>query len=81
MCNKVNTFPNWFINYFQRIEWSSFAFGVNFSICVYIIFQNKDLKAKLQELEGSLSSRSKNAITQLEGKIAQLEEQLEIETR
>ncbi|XP_071814325.1 uncharacterized protein [Apostichopus japonicus] len=43
--------------------------------------QNKDLKAKLQELEGSMSTRSKNTITQLESKIAQLEEQVEVEAR
>ncbi|XP_028841522.1 myosin-10 isoform X2 [Denticeps clupeoides] len=43
--------------------------------------QNKDLKAKLQELEGSVKSRFKASITALEAKIAQLEEQLEQEAK
>lgn len=43
--------------------------------------QNKDLRAKLAELEGSVKSRFKASITALEAKIAQLEEQLEQESR
>ncbi|KAI1884013.1 hypothetical protein AGOR_G00222010 [Albula goreensis] len=43
--------------------------------------QNKDLKAKLQELEGSVKSKFKAAITALEAKILQLEEQLELEAK
>ncbi|KAL4647969.1 myosin-9-like [Arapaima gigas] len=43
--------------------------------------QNKDLKQKLQELEGSVKSKFKATITSLEEKIAQLEEQLDVETR
>uniref|UniRef100_A0A1A8K0A4 Myosin-9 n=4 Tax=Nothobranchius TaxID=28779 RepID=A0A1A8K0A4_NOTKU len=43
--------------------------------------QNKDLRAKLSELEGSVKSRFKASITALEAKIAQLEEQLEQEAR
>ncbi|XP_076871464.1 myosin-9a [Brachyhypopomus gauderio] len=43
--------------------------------------QNKDLKAKLQELEGSVKSKYKSTITALEAKIAQLEEQLDIENK
>ncbi|XP_066560463.1 myosin-10 isoform X1 [Amia ocellicauda] len=43
--------------------------------------QNKELKAKLQELEGSVKSKFKATITALEAKIAQLEEQLEQEAK
>ncbi|XP_073726884.1 myosin-10 isoform X2 [Misgurnus anguillicaudatus] len=43
--------------------------------------QNKELKAKLQELEGSVKSKFKAAITALEAKIIQLEEQLEQEAK
>ncbi|MBN3273940.1 MYH10 protein, partial [Polyodon spathula] len=43
--------------------------------------QNKELKAKLQELEGSVKSKFKATITALETKIAQLEEQLEQEAK
>ncbi|KAM6956925.1 myosin-9 isoform 1-T1 [Aplochiton taeniatus] len=43
--------------------------------------QNKELKLKLQELEGTVKSKYKASITALEAKIAQLEEQLDIETR
>uniref|UniRef100_A0A8C9T026 Myosin-9 n=1 Tax=Scleropages formosus TaxID=113540 RepID=A0A8C9T026_SCLFO len=43
--------------------------------------QNKDLKQKLQELEGSVKSKFKATITSLEAKITQLEEQLDTETR
>ncbi|XP_043097520.1 myosin-10 isoform X2 [Puntigrus tetrazona] len=43
--------------------------------------QNKDLKAKLQELEGSVKSKFKASITALEAKIIQLEEQLEQEAK
>uniref|UniRef100_A0A8C1QWL4 Myosin, heavy chain 10, non-muscle n=1 Tax=Cyprinus carpio TaxID=7962 RepID=A0A8C1QWL4_CYPCA len=41
--------------------------------------QNKDLKTKLQELEGSVKSKFKASIAALEAKIIQLEEQLEQE--
>ncbi|XP_043956480.1 myosin-10 isoform X4 [Gambusia affinis] len=43
--------------------------------------QNKDLRAKLSELEGSVKNRFKASIAALEAKIAQLEEQLEQEAR
>ncbi|XP_061701173.1 myosin-9-like isoform X2 [Syngnathoides biaculeatus] len=43
--------------------------------------QNKELKLKLQELEGTVKSKYKANMTALEAKIAQLEEQLDIETR
>ncbi|XP_041961543.1 myosin-10 isoform X2 [Alosa sapidissima] len=43
--------------------------------------QNKELKAKLQELEGAVKSKFKASITALEAKIAQLEEQLEQEAK
>ncbi|XP_030649936.1 myosin-10 isoform X1 [Chanos chanos] len=43
--------------------------------------QNKELKAKLQELEGSVKSRFKASIAALEAKIIQLEEQLEQEAK
>ncbi|XP_056144693.1 myosin-9-like isoform X2 [Lampris incognitus] len=43
--------------------------------------QNKELKLKLQELEGTVKSKYKASISALEAKIAQLEEQLDIETR
>ncbi|XP_048868788.1 myosin-9a isoform X2 [Brienomyrus brachyistius] len=43
--------------------------------------QNKDLKQKLQDLEGTVKSKYKASITALEAKIAQLEEQLDVETR
>ncbi|XP_030062730.1 LOW QUALITY PROTEIN: myosin-9 [Microcaecilia unicolor] len=43
--------------------------------------QNKDLKAKLQEMESAVKSKFKSSITALEAKIAQLEEQLEMETK
>ncbi|XP_018420207.1 PREDICTED: myosin-9 [Nanorana parkeri] len=43
--------------------------------------QNKELKTKLQELEGSVKSKFKASITALEAKIAQLEEQLDTETK
>ncbi len=43
--------------------------------------QNKELRAKLGELEGSVKSRFKASITALEAKIAQLEEQLEQEAK
>uniref|UniRef100_A0A673B8K2 Myosin-10-like n=1 Tax=Sphaeramia orbicularis TaxID=375764 RepID=A0A673B8K2_9TELE len=43
--------------------------------------QNKDLRAKLGELEGSVKSRFKASITALEAKIIQLEEQLEQEAK
>uniref|UniRef100_A0A3Q2XQV2 Myosin-9 n=1 Tax=Hippocampus comes TaxID=109280 RepID=A0A3Q2XQV2_HIPCM len=43
--------------------------------------QNKELKLKLQELEGTVKSKYKANMTALEAKIAQLEEQLDLETR
>ncbi|XP_074553157.1 myosin-10 isoform X3 [Halichoeres trimaculatus] len=43
--------------------------------------QNKELRAKLGELEGSVKSRFKASITALEAKIIQLEEQLEQEAK
>ncbi|KAM4720712.1 myosin-9 [Rhinophrynus dorsalis] len=43
--------------------------------------QNKELKTKLQELEGAIKSKFKASITALEAKIAQLEEQLDTETK
>uniref|UniRef100_A0A8D3EBQ9 Myosin heavy chain 11 n=1 Tax=Scophthalmus maximus TaxID=52904 RepID=A0A8D3EBQ9_SCOMX len=39
--------------------------------------QNKELKAKLQEMENQVKSKFKSSITALEAKVAQLEEQLE----
>ncbi|XP_016122331.1 myosin-11a isoform X1 [Sinocyclocheilus grahami] len=43
--------------------------------------QNKELKAKLQEMENQVKSKFKSSITALEAKMAQLEEQLEQESR
>uniref|UniRef100_A0A8C4I9Y3 Myosin-9 n=1 Tax=Dicentrarchus labrax TaxID=13489 RepID=A0A8C4I9Y3_DICLA len=43
--------------------------------------QNKELKLKLQELEGTIKSKYKFSITTMEAKIAQLEEQLDIESK
>ncbi|XP_061079986.1 myosin-9-like isoform X1 [Conger conger] len=43
--------------------------------------QNKELKLKLQELEGTVKSKYKASIASLETKIGQVEEQLDIETR
>ncbi|XP_051996767.1 myosin-9-like [Xyrauchen texanus] len=43
--------------------------------------QNKDLKQKLQELEGAVKSKYKSTITALEAKIAQFEEQLDVEIK
>ncbi|XP_059809759.1 myosin-9-like isoform X1 [Hypanus sabinus] len=43
--------------------------------------QNKELKAKLQEMENAVRSKYKANLTALEAKIAQLEEQLDAETR
>ncbi|XP_051986018.1 myosin-10 isoform X3 [Xyrauchen texanus] len=43
--------------------------------------QNKELKSKLQELEGSIKSKFKASIAALEAKIIQLEEQLEQEAK
>ncbi|XP_059102878.1 myosin-9 [Peromyscus eremicus] len=43
--------------------------------------QNKELKAKLQEMESAVKSKYKASITALEAKIAQLEEQLDNETK
>ncbi|XP_060921730.1 myosin-9-like isoform X1 [Labrus mixtus] len=43
--------------------------------------QNKELKLKLQELEGTVKSKYKANMAALEAKIMQLEEQLDMETR
>lgn len=43
--------------------------------------QNKELKAKLQEMENQVKSKFKSSISALEGKVQQLEEQLEQESR
>ncbi|XP_040927030.1 myosin-9-like isoform X2 [Betta splendens] len=43
--------------------------------------QNKELKLKLQELEGTIKSKYKLSVTTLEAKIAQLEEQLDMESK
>lgn len=43
--------------------------------------QNKELKAKLLEMENQVKSKFKSSITALEAKVAQLEEQLEQESR
>ena len=43
--------------------------------------QNKELKVKLQEMEGTVKSKYKASIAALEAKIAQLEEQVEQEAR
>lgn len=43
--------------------------------------QNKELRAKLQDLETSQRTRTKATIAALEAKVSQIEEQLEMETR
>lgn len=43
--------------------------------------QNKELKAKLLEMENQVKSKFKSSISALEAKVAQLEEQLEQESR
>uniref|UniRef100_A0A8C2BMP8 Myosin, heavy chain 11a, smooth muscle n=1 Tax=Cyprinus carpio TaxID=7962 RepID=A0A8C2BMP8_CYPCA len=43
--------------------------------------QNKELKAKLQEMENQVKSKFKSSITALEAKVAQLEEQLDQEKK
>ncbi|NXR66681.1 MYH9 protein, partial [Rhadina sibilatrix] len=43
--------------------------------------QNKELKLKLQDMESAVKSKYKAANTALEAKIAQLEEQLDMETK
>ncbi|XP_062853407.1 myosin-10 isoform X3 [Trichomycterus rosablanca] len=43
--------------------------------------QNKELKSKLQDLEGSVKSKFKSTLAALEAKILQLEEQLEQEAK
>uniref|UniRef100_A0A672VC17 Myosin heavy chain 11 n=1 Tax=Strigops habroptila TaxID=2489341 RepID=A0A672VC17_STRHB len=45
------------------------------------LLQNKELKSKLQEMEGAVKSKFKTTIAALEAKIASLEEQLEQEAR
>ena len=43
--------------------------------------QNKEMKEKLSELEGQIRTRTKATISALEGKVANLEEQLDLETK
>ncbi|XP_053393233.1 myosin-10-like isoform X7 [Mercenaria mercenaria] len=43
--------------------------------------QNKDMKEKLSELEGQIRTRTKATIAALEGKVSNLEEQLDLETK
>lgn len=43
--------------------------------------QNRDLKAKLQEIEGQGRSKLKSSIAALEAKLREAEEALEIESR
>jgi len=43
--------------------------------------QNRDMKAKLSEMETQMKTRSKATISSLESKIRNLEEQLETETK
>ncbi|NXK90638.1 MYH9 protein, partial [Formicarius rufipectus] len=43
--------------------------------------QNKELKLRLQDMESAVKSKYKATITALEAKIAQLEEQLDVETK
>lgn len=43
--------------------------------------QNKDLKEKLAELENQIRTRTKATIATLEGKVSNLEEQLDVETK
>ncbi|XP_052768982.1 myosin heavy chain, non-muscle-like isoform X3 [Mya arenaria] len=42
---------------------------------------NKEMKEKLSELEGQIRTRTKATIAALEGKVANLEEQLDLETK
>lgn len=46
-----------------------------------IFSQNKELRAKLQELETSQRTRTKATIAALEAKVNQMEEQLDMETK
>ena len=43
--------------------------------------QNKELKLKLGEMEGTVKSKYKAAIAALEAKILQVEEQLDVESK
>ena len=43
--------------------------------------QNREIKAKLSEMESQLRTRSKAMVSSLENKIASLEEQLEQEAK
>ena len=43
--------------------------------------QNKEMKGKLADMEAQMKTRSKATIASLESKIANLEEQLEVEAR
>ena len=43
--------------------------------------QNKELRAKLGEMEAQMKTRSKATIASLESKIVNLEEQLDVEAR
>lgn len=47
----------------------------------FVIFQNKELRAKLQDLETSQRTRTKATIAALEAKVTQIEDQLDIETK
>lgn len=43
--------------------------------------QNRELKAKLQEIEGQGRSKLKSSVAALEAKLREVEEQLETESR
>lgn len=43
--------------------------------------QNRELKAKLQEMEGQGRAKLKSSIAALETKVREVEEQLEVESR
>lgn len=43
--------------------------------------QNRELKAKLQEMEGQGRSKLKSSVAALEAKLREVEEQLEAESR
>lgn len=43
--------------------------------------KNKELSLKLQELESTIKSKYKSSISSLESKVAQLEEQLDVEIK
>lgn len=73
-CNQVLHYKNYYLAYLSiRHQTVCFKYAN--------IFQNKELKLKLQDIESSQRAKSKTAIASLESKLAQLEEQLEEETR